>query len=403
MAMFDLSSSWLEGTHCPLGERGYSRDGKKGKVQIEYGLLTDPQGRPVAVRVFEGSTADPAAFTEITEVVRNTFGLRKMVMVGDRGMITTARIEALQELDDNYGWITALRAPAIRKLMAADGPLQLSLFDQQDLAEITSPDFPGERLAACRNPVLAAERARKREDLLAATEKLLAPLIARVQAGRLAGAAAIGTAVGKVIGTYKMARHFEVTITDDSLAVARRQAQISQEALLDGIYVIRTPLPAETLDTPGVVTAYKNLKYAGRDFRHIKAGDLGLRPVFHRLGKRVRGHVLICMLAAYLTWHLRQAWAPLTYTDQDPPQQANPVAPARRSDAAQAKASIQHDQAGRPYRSFRGLLAHLATLTRNQVRFPGTRATVPVLTEPTSEQRQAFDLIGAPIPLTLKK
>ena len=403
MALFDLSSSWLEGTHCPLGERGHSRDGKKGKVQIEYGLLTDPQGRPVAVRVFEGNTADPAAFTEITGVVRDKFGLARMVMVGDRGMITSARIEALKELDDTYGWITALRAPAIKKLMAGDGPLQLSLFDEQDLAEISSPDFPGERLVACRNPVLAEQRARKREALLAATEKLLAPLIARVAAGRLRGKDEIGLALGKVIGKYKMAKHFEVTITDTSLTVTRRQDSIGTEALLDGIYVIRTPVPAAALDAPAMVTAYKNLKYVERDFRHIKADDLDLRPVFHRLEKRVKGHVLICMLAAYLTWHLRQAWAPLTYTDQDPPAQPNPVAPARRSQAAQAKASRQHDQDGRPYRSFHGLLAHLATLTRNQVRFAGTPAAVPVLTEPTSEQRQAFDLIGAPIPLTLKK
>jgi len=403
MALFDLSSSWLEGTHCPLGERGHSRDGKKGKIQIEYGLLTDPEGRPVAVRVFEGNTADPVAFTEILGVVRDRFGLRKMVMAGDRGMITSARIEALRELDEHYGWITALRGPAIRKLRADDGPLQLSLSGQQDLAEITSPAFPGERLVACRNPVLAAERARTRADLLAATEKLLAPIITRVAAGRLRGAAAIGTAVGKVIGKHKMAKHFEVAITDDGLTVTRRQAQIDEEAALDGIYVIRTPVPPGELDAAGVVTAYKNLKYVERDFRHIKADDLDLRPVFHRLEKRVKAHVLICMLAAYLTWHLRRAWAPLTYTDEQPPVQANPVAPARRSEAAQAKASRQHDENGRPYRSFRGLLAHLATLTRNQVRFAGAPAAVPVLTEPTSEQRQAFDLIGTPIPLTLKK
>ena len=403
MALFDLSSSWLEGTHCPLGERGYSRDGKKGKVQIEYGLLTDPEGRPVAVRVLEGSTADPAAFIAIAEVVRNGFGLRKMVMVGDRGMITSARIGALRELDKNYGWITALRSPQIRKLMADDGPLQLSLFDEQDLAEITSPDFPGERLVACRNPALAGERARKREALLTATEKLLAPIAARVAAGRLAGADKIGTAVGKVIGKYKMAKHFDVTITDTSLAIERRQDQIAGEALLDGIYVIRTPVPAETLDTAEAVTAYKSLSRVERDFRHIKSDDLDLRPVFHRLEKRVKGHVLICMLAAYLTWHLRQAWAPLTYTDEDPPVQANPVTPARRSASADAKASRQHDQAGRPYRSFGGLLAHLGTLTRNQVLFAGAPAAVPVLTEPTSEQREAFDLIGAPIPLILRK
>jgi hypothetical protein len=403
MALFDLSSSWLEGTQCPLGARGYSRDGKKGNIQIEYGLLTDPEGRPVAVRVFEGNTADPAAFTEILDAVHGTFGLRKMVMVGDRGMITSARIGAIRELDGKYGWITALRAPAIRKLIADDGPLQLSLFDEQDLAEITSEDFPGERLIACRNPVLAAERARKREDLLTATEKLLAPIIARVQRGKLAGAAAIGKKAGEVIGKYKMAKHFEVTITDTSLAAERKQDQIEDEARLDGIYVIRTPVPATDLDAAGTVTAYKNLKHVERDFRHIKSDDLDLRPVFHRLEHRVKGHVLICMLAAYLTWHLRQAWAPLTYTDQEPPVQANPVAPSRRSASAEAKASRQHDQDGRPYRSFRGLLDHLGTLTRNELRFAGTPATVPVLAEPTSQQRQAFELIGAAIPLTLRK
>src|SRR5690348_9810060 len=402
MALFDLSSSWLEGTHCPLGARGYSRDGKKGTVQIEYGLLTDPQGRPVAVRVFDGDTADPAAFTAILDVVHGEFGLRKMVMVGDRGMITSARIEAIQELDGKYGWITALRAPAIRKLMAEDGPLQLSLFDEQDLAEISSPDFPGERLIACRNPALAGERARKREALLAATEKLLAPIAARVAAGRLSGAAAIGAKAGEVLGRYKVAKHFEVTITDTALTVERKPAQIEAEARLDGIYVIRTPVPAAGLDAAGVVTAYKNLKYVERDFRHIKSDDLDLRPVFHRLEHRVQAHVLICMLAAYLAWHLRQAWAPLTYTDEEPPVQANPVAPDRKSAAAQVKASCQHDPAGQPYHSFRGLLEHLATLTRNQVRYTGTQVTIAMLAEPTSAQRQAFELIGAPIPLTLK-
>jgi hypothetical protein len=403
MALFDLSSSWLEGSHCPLGARGYSRDGKKGNVQIEYGLLTDPEGRPVAIRVLEGNTADPAAFTEIADVVHGTFGLKRMVMVGDRGMITSARIEALKELDGKYAWITALRSPQIRTLMAGDGPLQLSLFDEQDLAEITSPDFPGERLIACRNPALAGERARKREALLAATEKLLAPIAARVAAGRLTGAAEIGKKAGEVLNRYKMAKHFEVAITDASLTVQRREDQIRAEARLDGIYVIRTPVPATDLDAAGTVTAYKNLSRVERDFRHIKSDDLDLRPVFHRLEKRVKAHVLICMLAAYLTWHLRQAWAPLTYTDEEPAAPANPVAPARRSASAQAKASRQHDQDGRPYRSFQGLLAHLATLTRNELRFAGTPATVPVLTEPTSEQRQAFELIGAPIPLTLHK
>jgi hypothetical protein len=408
MALFDLSSSWLEGTHCPLAARGYSRDGKKGKLQIEYGLLTDPDGRPVAVRVLPGNTGDPAAFTGIVRVLRDKFGLAKMVMVGDRGMITSARIAALNQAEDGtplpdpYGWITALRAPAIRKLMADDGPLQLSLFDQQDLAEITSEDYPGERLIACRNPVLAADRARKREDLLAATEKLLAPLTARVAAGRLSGAAAIGVEVGKVISKYKTGKHFGLTITDTGLAVQRRQDRIDAEAALDGFYVLRTPAPAADLDAPAVVTAYKNLRYVERDFRTIKADDLDLRPVFHRLEERVKAHVLICMLACYLTWHLRKAWAPLTYTDEHPPVPGNPVAPARRSAAAQAKASAQHDPAGRPYHSFRGLLEHLATLPRNQVRFAGATTDVPMLTEPTSAQREAFDLIGVPIPLALK-
>ena len=409
MALFDLSSSWLEGSQCPLAARGYSRDGKKGKLQIEYGLLTDPSGRPVAVRVFPGNTGDPAAFTAIADVVRDKFGLAQMVMVGDRGMITSARIAALNQLEDGtqrpaadaYGWITALRAPAIRKLMADDGPLQLSLFDQQDLAEITSPDYPGERLIACRNPVLAADRARTRQDLLAATEKLLAPVITRVQAGRLTGAGPIGIEVGKVISRYKTGKHFAVTITDDSLVITRKQDQIDAEAALDGFYVLRTPTPASELDAPAVVAAYKNLKYVERDFRHIKSDDLDLRPVFHRLEDRVKAHVLICMLACYLTWYLRRAWAPLTFTDEDPPAPANPVIPARRSPHAQAKASGQYDPAG-PYHSFRGLLEHLATLTRNQVRFAGTQAAIPMLAEPTSAQRQAFELIGVPIPLTLK-
>ena len=407
MALFDLSSSWLEGTHCPLAARGYSRDGRKGNLQIEYGLLTDPEGHPVAVRVFPGNTGDPSAFTAIADVLRDKFGLAQMVMAGDRGMITSARIRALNQHQDGtqrpdpYGWITALRAPAIRTLMAEDGPLQLSLFDEQDLAEITSPDFPGERLIACRNPVLAADRARKRDELLAATEKLLAPILARVQAW-LTGAGPIGVEVGKVISTYKTSKHFAVTITDTTLAIERRQDRIDAEAALDGFYVLRTPVPASELDAPAVVAAYKDLKYVERDFRHIKSDDLDLRPVFHRLDERVQAHVLICMLACYLTWHLRRAWAPLTFTDQDPPAPDNPVAPARRSAAAQAKASAQHDPAGQPYRSFRALLEHLATLTRNQVRYTGTQVTIAMLAEPTSAQRQAFELISAPIPLTLK-
>jgi hypothetical protein len=402
MALFDLSSSWLEGRCCPLAERGYSRDGKKGKLQIEYGLLTDPAGRPVAVRVFSGSTGDPTAFTEAVTVVRDKFGLARMVMVGDRGMITSARIAALAELDGDMGWITALRAPAIAKLAREDGPLQMSLFDQHDLAEIVHPDYPGERLVACRNPVLATERARKRDDLLAATEKLLAPIVARVQAGRLSGADDIGVAIGKVINTYKVGKHFAYTITDTSLTIQRRHEQIAAEAALDGIYVLRTSVSAESLDAPGVVFAYKNLSHVERDFRIVKTDDLDLRPIYHRLDDRVKAHVLICMLACYLTWHLRTAWAPLTFTDEHPPHRDNPVAPAHRSTHAETKASLQRDQFGHPYRSFRGLLAHLATLTRNQVRFPHTTTEVPMLADPTPDQRRAFELINTPIPLTLK-
>jgi Transposase DDE domain len=401
MALFDLSSSWVEGSYCPLAARGYSRDGKKGKAQIEYGLLTDPVGRPVAVRVFPGNTADPAVFIEAVDTVRTKFGLRELVMVGDRGMITSARIEALKDLG-GMGWLTALRAPAIAALAADDGPLQLSLFDQQVLAEISHPDYPGERLIACHNPVLAADRARTRTELLAATEAVLAPLIARVEAGRLSGAEKIGIAVGKLINKYRVGKHFPLTITDTTLTITRNQDKIDAEAALDGIYVLRTSVPAHTLEAPGMVSAYKDLAHLERDFRVIKADDLDLRPIYHRLEHRVRAHVLVCMLACYLVWHLRKAWAPLTFTDEHPPPPTNPVTPAERSEGAQAKASYQRDAFGHPYRSFRALLEHLATLTRNQLHYTGTDTTVAMLTEPTSDQREAFNLIGVPIPLTLQ-
>jgi hypothetical protein len=403
MALFDLTSAWVEGSHCPLAARGYSRDGKRGRAQIEYGLLTDPAGRPIAVRVFTGNTADPTAFVAAVEVVREKFGLTDLVLVGDRGMVTSARIEALREHTD-LGWLTALRAPAVAALAADDGPLQLSLFDEFDLAEITHPDYPNERLIACRNPALAAERARKRADLLAATETALAPLLTAVAEGRLTGADRIGLKVGRVINKYKMAKHFDVAITEDSLAVTRRRAGIDAEAALDGIYVLRTNVPATGLDGPGVVGAYKNLAHVERDFRSIKVDDLQLRPIYHRLADRVRGHVLIAMLAAYLVWHLRRAWAPLTFTDEAEPQRANPVAPAARSTAAARKASRRRDEDDRPVRSFRGLLDHLATLTRNDIRYGSTEPSpvVPTLAVPTPTQRRAFELLDQPIPLTIK-
>jgi hypothetical protein len=401
MALFDLSSSWLEGSHCPLAAYGYSRDGKKGKLQIEYGLLTDPAGRPVAVRVFNGNTADPTAFKDAVDLVKDTFKLDRLVLVGDRGMITTARITALRE-NTNLGWLTALRAPAIAKLAADNQPLQLSLFDQQDMAEITHPDYPGERLIACRNPLLAEQRAHKRGDLLTATETKLAPVIATVAAGRLTGADRIGDKVGKVIDTYKMAKHFDVAITDTTLTVTRNTEQITAEAALDGIYILRTTIPPGELDAAGVVTAYKNLARVERDFRSIKVDDLDLRPVYHHLEDRVRAHVLICMLAGYLTWHLRKTLAPLTYTDERPPARDNPVAAAQRSTAATRKASRHRDNNNEPVRSFRGLLDHLATLTRNKVQIAATQTTVAIPTEPTPTQRRVFELLDTTIPLILK-
>jgi DDE family transposase len=406
MALFDLTSAWVTGRHCELAARGYSRDGKKGCEQIEYGVLTDPEGRPVAVRVFAGNTADPDAFTQIVPVIRDTLGIQRLVLVGDRGMITSARIEALRKLNDNpdtatdFGWITALRAPAIAKLAADDGPLQMSLFDSQDLAEITHPDYPGERLIACRNPALAAERARKRSELLAATEKLLAGVADRVTRGTLAGAGRIGIAVGKAIGKYKMGKHFHTTITDTTLTYRRDQARIDAEAELDGIYVLRTSVGTDTLGPVAVVESYKNLANVERDFRIIKTDDLDLRPIHHRLDDRVKAHVLICLLACYLVWHLRKAWAPLTFTDEHPPQRDNPVAAAQRSPEADAKASRKHGADGNPLRSFRGLLDHLATLTRNHVHYHGASTDVPVLADPTPDQRRAFNLLNIPIPLT---
>ena len=403
LALFDLSSSWVTGRHCPLAARGYSRDGKKGLPQIEYGLLTDPDGRPVAVRVFPGNTADPTAFTTIVQAVKDTFKLKDMVMVGDRGMITSARVDALRELG-GFGWVTALRAPAIAALAADDGPLQMSLFDQANLAEITHPDYPGERLVACRNPALATERARKRLALLEATDLELAKITAAVDAGRLAGAGKIGVRVGKVVGRYKMAKHYLLDITDDQFTFTRNQDQITAEAALDGIYVIRTTIGPEQMDAAKLVATYKSLARVERDFRSIKSIDLDLRPIHHWTESRVRAHVFICMLAAYLVWQLRQTWAPLTFTDENQPKAADPVAPAQRSHAADAKAATKTATDELPATSFTALLDHLGSLARVDLRYGdnNTGPTVPTLAEPTPTQRRAFELLGVPIPLTLK-
>jgi len=400
MALYDLSSSWMTGTKCPLAKRGYSRDGKKGLPQIEYALLTDPAGCPVAVRVFEGNTADPTAFTAAVTAVKDTFALENMVMVGDRGMITTARITALKQVG-GLGWLTALRAPQIAVLAADTGPLQMSLFDEQNFAEITHPDYPGERLVACRNPALADLRGRNRLDLLTATEKALAPIQAAVQAGKLTGADKIGLRVGKVLGRHKMAKHFQLAITDTTLTVTRNQPNIDTETALDGIYVIRSTVTSDELDTAGVVGAYKNLAGIEKDFKSLKAIDIDLRPVHHHLEHRVKAHVFLCFLAAHLTHHLRNTLAELTYTDETPPTRTDPVAPATTSQAAHHKTATHTSTDGLPLHSYQGLLKHLATLTRNDLQYGTNGPVIPTLAEPTPVQRRVFQLIGAPIPTTL--
>jgi hypothetical protein len=400
--LYDLSSSWVEGTHCPLARRGYSRDGKAAKAQVEYGLTCDPEGRPVAVEVFAGNTADPTAFISAAQAVRERFGLTDVVMVGDRGMITSARIAALKAVG-GLGWLTSLRAPSIAAL-AASGALQMSLFDEVNFAEITHPDYPGERLVACRNPALAAERARKRTELLAATEADLAEVRSAVERERqpLRGQDNIALRVGKVINRHKMAKHFTLAITDDSFGFSRKEEQISAEAALDGIYVVRASAPHTTgLSAAELVGAYKDLKFNEAGFRSLKAIDLDLRPIYHYSEDRVRAHVFICMLALYLVWHLRRAWAPLCFTDEEPPARTDPVAPARRSGAALAKVSARKGADGQPLHSFATLLDGLAALTRNTITFSGG-AQVTKLSAPTVLQRRAFELLGTPVPTELK-
>jgi hypothetical protein len=399
MVLYDLSSSWMEGHCCPLAARGYSRDHKAGKEQIEYGLTCDPEGRPIAVEVFAGNTADPTAFVSAAAAVRERFGLTDVVMVGDRGMITTARIEALKTIG-GLGWVTSLRAPAI-KALAEGGALQMSLFDEANLAEISHPDYPGERLVACRNPALAAERSRKRSALLSATEALLAPVAGAVSAGRLTGADKIGVRVGKVINRHKMAKHFTLMISATSFTYARKTAEIDTEAALDGVYVIRASAAhTAALEAPAVVEAYKNLAFVEADFRSLKAIDLDLRPIHHWTEERVRAHVFICMLASYVVWHLRRAWAPICFTDETKPARVDPVAPARRSLAALAKASRQRGHDGEAIHNLTTLFAELGTLTRNTITFAGG-ARITKLAVPTPLQRRAFKLIGAPIPKEL--
>jgi DDE family transposase len=397
IAMFDLSSSWVEGRCCELAAFGCSRDKKRGVRQIEYGLLTDSQGRPVAIRVFPGNTSDTKSFIDAVSMVTENFRLAELTMVGDRGMITNARIKELRACA-GMDWITALRAPAIAALASDEGPLQMSLFAIQNFAEITHPDYPGERLICCRNPALADQRAHKRQQLLAATDIELAKIAARVANGKLRGADDIGVTVGKIINKHKMAKHFTLDITNNTFDYHRDQEHIDTEAGLDGIYVLRTSLHTESLDAPGVITAYKNLAYVERDFRIIKVDDLDLRPIFHYLSDRVRSHVFLCMLAAYITWHLRETLAPLTYTDEHIPHRADPVSPAQRSLSAKAKDADKKTPDGLPVRSFRDLLDHLSKLNREALNFAGQR--IEKITNPTPTQRRVFELIGVPIPLT---
>ena len=398
LVLYDVSSSYLEGEHCELAQRGYSRDHRPDRPQIVYGLLCNQQGCPVAVEVFEGNTADPMTLASQITKLRTRFKLNRIVLVGDRGMVTDARLEA-DVKPAGLDWITALRAPTIRELAAEHGPLQLSLFDQRDMAEITSSDYPGERLVVCRNPHLAARRSRKRQDLLEATERLLAAVAARLRSKHrpLRGAATIGIAVGAVLNKHKMAKHFDVVISDTTLSWSRIQDAIAAEAALDGFYVIRTNLPAAICSTEQVVLAYKGLSQVERAFRSLKTTDLDIRPIHHRRARRVRGHVLLCMLAYYVTWHMQHALAPMLFIDHDKQsaarQRTSPVAAARVSPAARAKAASKRTADGQPVHSFATLLADLANLTRNTVRFDNA-LPVTVLSRPTPVQQRAFQLLG---------
>ena len=400
LVLYDLTSVYLEGRKCALGRRGYSRDGKRGKLQIEFGLLCDAEGRPVAVEVFPGNAADPATVGAQIRKLRSRFGLSKVVLVGDRGMLTEARIRE-EVKPAGLHWIGALRGPAIRKLVES-GAVQLSLFDEKDLVEIRTDAYPGERLTVCRNPLLAAERARKREELLKATEALLEPIVAATRRAkrRLKGEDKIGERLGKVIGKYKMAKHFAWDIDDHGVFGYRRNAvSIAAETALDGLYVIRTSLPETELDAPATVRAYKRLSTVERAFRSLKSVDLKVRPVFHRTEQRVRAHVLLCMLAYYVEWHMRRRLAPLLFDDEDragaEAARTSVVAPARVSQSARRKARRKRSDEGRPVHSFRTLLRDLATVTKNTVapRLPGAEP-FDILARPTELQREAFRRLG---------
>ncbi len=397
MVLYDVSSSYFEGRTCPLAKRGYSRDGKSGLPQIIYGLLCDNDGRPVAVDVFTGELHDDKTLPSQITKLKDRFGLSRIVVVADRGMVTKANIELLAEAS-GVDWITALKAPTIKKL-ARTGVFQPSLFDEQNLGEITGvAEFPGERLIVCRNPLVGSQRARKREELLAATETDLAQIAHRADHGTLLGADQIGLAVGPALKRFRMRKHFQIEITDTTFTYTRDTAGIAAEAALDGFYILRTSLTETDLAAGDVVRAYKNLEQAETAFGSLKGPDLQIRPIHHRLEDRVRAHVLICMLGYYLTWHLKAAWKPLLFTDEHRPSSPDPVAKAVRSTSAQHKAQTKRTSAGEPAHSYRTLLAELATQTRNTTRLAGSASTFEKLTQSTALQAEALDLAAnAPV------
>jgi hypothetical protein len=391
--LYDVSSSYFEGRTCSLLAFGYSRDGRRGSLQIVYGLLCDGEGRPIAIEVFPGGVHDDKTLPAQIEKLRRRFGLTTLVLVIDRGMVTKANLEALAA-EPGVGWITALKAPQVKRLVK-EGSLQLSLFDQTHLAEIESPDYPGERLVVCRNPLVAAERARKREDPLQATESALAAIKQRVEQATLAGAAEIALAVGQVIGARKVKKHFELVIEDSRFEYRRKQEQIDEEAALDGFYVLRTNLAAAALTAPDIVRSYKQLAHAEQAFHTLKSPELEIRPIRHRREDRVRAHAFLCLLAYYLEWHLRKAWAELLFVDDQPPLAADPVAGAERSPAAKRKASTHKTARGETCHSFTSLLAELALIVRDTNRIAQTGATFTKTTRPTQTQARALELAGA--------
>lgn len=404
LVLYDVTSTYFEGRTCELARLGHNRDGKKGKLQIVFGLLCSADGCPVAVEVFEGNVGDPTTVAAQIDKLKQRFGLERVVLIGDRGMITQARIEQILR-PAGIDWITALRAASIRGLAEA-GALQLSLFDDRDLAEITSPDFPGERLVVCRNPWLAAERARKRAELLDAIEQSLMQIQAATHrsARALRGRDKIALKVGAVINRYKVAKHFDLVIGDDDLALTRKHEAIAAEAALDGIYVVRTSLAAETLDATSLVRSYKQLAHVERAFRSCKTVDLEVRPIHHRRGPRVRAHVFLCVLAYYLEWHMRRALAPMLFDDHDKPaaeaQRSSIVAPARRSQAARYKAAAKHTDDGAPVHSFHTLLADLATVTHNTMAMNASPdATFVLYPQLTQLQARAFKLLNVRLKL----